>query len=108
MARLDVLVNNAGRGMKYVSARFMTEPTKFWDADPEVWRMVIDTNVNGAFYMARAAAPVMRAAGWGRIVNISMNLETMRRAGFSPYGAFQDSAGRRDRDLGAGFGRPLG
>ncbi len=48
--------------------------------------MVIDTNVNGPFLMARAAAPVMRAAGWGRIVNISMNRETMRRAGFSPYG----------------------
>lgn len=28
----------------------------------------------------------MRRAGWGRIVNVSMNRETMRRAGFSPYG----------------------
>jgi len=28
--RLDVLVNNAGRGMKYVSENFMTEPTRFW------------------------------------------------------------------------------
>ncbi|WP_419758898.1 SDR family NAD(P)-dependent oxidoreductase [Acidisoma sp.] len=84
--RLDILINNAGRGMKYVSERFLTEPTRFWETDPAVWRMVIDTNVNGPFLMARAAAPVMRAAGWGRIVNISMNRETMRRAGFSPYG----------------------
>ena len=84
--RLDILVNNAGRGMKYVSERFLTEPTRFWETDPAVWRMVIDTNVNGPFLMARAAAPVMRAAAWGRIVNISMNRETMRRAGFSPYG----------------------
>jgi 3-oxoacyl-[acyl-carrier protein] reductase len=84
--RLDILVNNAGRGMKYVSERFLTEPTRFWETDPAVWRMVIDTNVNGPFLMARAAAPAMRAAGWGRIVNISMNRETMRRAGFSPYG----------------------
>jgi 3-oxoacyl-[acyl-carrier protein] reductase len=84
--RLDILVNNAGRGMKYVSEHFLTEPTRFWETDPEVWRMVIDTNVNGPFLMARAAAPVMRAAGWGRLVNISMNRETMRRAGFSPYG----------------------
>src|SRR5664280_2807792 len=30
--RLDVLVNNAGRGMKYVSEQFMTEPTRFWEA----------------------------------------------------------------------------
>jgi 3-oxoacyl-[acyl-carrier protein] reductase len=48
--------------------------------------MVIDTNVNGPFLMARAAVPAMLGAGWGRIVNISMNHETMRRAGFSPYG----------------------
>lgn len=84
--RLDILVNNAGRGMKYVSEHFMTEPTRFWETDPDVWRMVIDTNVNGPFFMARAVAPVMRAAGWGRIINISINRETMRRAGFSPYG----------------------
>ncbi|MBE7159034.1 MAG: SDR family oxidoreductase, partial [Rhodospirillales bacterium] len=32
------------------------------------------------------AVPAMRQAGWGRIINVSMNHETMRRAGFSPYG----------------------
>ncbi len=84
--RLDLLVNNAGRGMRYVSETFLTEPTHFWETDPEVWRMVIDTNVNGPFLMARACAPVMIRAGAGRIVNISMNRATMRRAGFSPYG----------------------
>ena len=36
--------------------------------------------------MSRAAAPHMIKQRWGRIVNISMNHETMRRAGFSPYG----------------------
>lgn len=84
--RLDILVNNAGRGMKYVSERFLSEPARFWEVAPEVWQMVIDTNVNGPFLMARAAAPAMLQAGWGRIVNISMNHETMRRRGFSPYG----------------------
>ncbi|MEX6506116.1 SDR family NAD(P)-dependent oxidoreductase [Jiella sp. M17.18] len=84
--RIDILVNNAGRGMKYVSERFLTEPTRFWETDPETWKMVIDTNVNGPFLMARAAVPAMVAAGWGRIVNVSMNRETMRRRGFSPYG----------------------
>lgn len=84
--RLDILVNNAGRGMKYVSERFLTQPTRFWEVDPETWRLVIETNVNGPFFMARAAVPAMLKAGWGRIINISMNHETMRRAGFSPYG----------------------
>lgn len=84
--RLDVLVNNAGRGMKYVSEQFLTEPTRFWEVRPEVFRLVVDTNVNGPFLMARAVVPTMLRAGWGRIVNVSMNRETMQRAGFSPYG----------------------
>ena len=84
--RLDILVNNAGRGMKYVSDHFMTEPTRFWEVAPATWRLVIDTNVNGPFLMARAAVPQFLRAGWGRIVNVSMNHATMRRAGFSPYG----------------------
>ena len=84
--RVDLLVNNAGRGMKYVSEQFLTEPTRFWETDPDVWRMVIDTNVTGPFLMTRAAVPAMIAAGRGRIVNITMNHATMRRRGFSPYG----------------------
>ena len=84
--RLDILVNNAGRGMKYVSENFMTQPTKFWETAPDTWRLVIDTNVVGPFLMARAAVPAMLAAGWGRIVNVTINADTMRRRGFSPYG----------------------
>ena len=84
--RLDIVVNNAGRGMKYVSEDFMTEPTRFWETAPEAWRLVIDTNVNGPFLLARAAAPHLIAQRWGRIINVSMGWETMRRRGFSPYG----------------------
>jgi 3-oxoacyl-[acyl-carrier protein] reductase len=84
--RLDILVNNAGRGMKYVSNDFLTEPTRFWEVAPETWRLVIDTNVNGPFRMARHAVPVMLKAAWGRIVNVSVSQGTMRRRGFSPYG----------------------
>ena len=83
---IDILVNNAGRGMRYVAERFLSDPPRFWEVEPETWRMIVDTNVNGPFFMARAAVPGMIARGWGRIVNISMNHETMRRRGFSPYG----------------------
>jgi 3-oxoacyl-[acyl-carrier protein] reductase len=83
---VDVLVNNAGRGMRYVSERFLSAPPPFWETDPETWRMIIGTNVNGPFFMSRAVAPGMIARGWGRIINISMNRETMRRRGFSPHG----------------------
>jgi NAD(P)-dependent dehydrogenase (short-subunit alcohol dehydrogenase family) len=84
--KIDVLVNNAGRGMKYVSASFMEEPTRFWEVAPEIWRMIIDTNINGPFNMARAIVPHMLQQGEGSIINISMNYDTMKRRGFSPYG----------------------
>ena len=83
---VHILVNNAGRGMRFVSEKFFDTPTKFWQTDPVVWRMIIDTNVNGPFLMAREVVPHMLKQSWGRIINISMNHETMRRAGFSPYG----------------------
>ncbi len=83
---VHILVNNAGRGMRFVSERFFDTPTSFWQTDPAVWRMIIDTNVNGPFMMARAVVPHMLKQRWGRIVNVSMNHETMRRPGFSPYG----------------------
>ena len=83
---IDVLVNNAGRGMRYVSASFLSEPTRFWETDPEVWRTVIETNVNGPFLMTRAAVQRMTPAGGGSVINVSMNYETMKRRGFSPYG----------------------
>jgi NAD(P)-dependent dehydrogenase (short-subunit alcohol dehydrogenase family) len=83
---LHILVNNAGRGMKYVSPTFLTEPTRFWEVDTDTWRTIVDTNVNGPFLMAKAAVPHMLRQGWGRVINITMNHETMRRAGFSPYG----------------------
>src|SRR5258706_630133 len=54
---VHILVNNAGRGMRFVSEKFFDTPTKFWQTDPVVWRMIIDTNVNGPFLMAREGAP---------------------------------------------------
>lgn len=84
--RLDILVNNAARGMKFVSEDFMTRPSRFWELDPDAWRLVIDTNVNGPFLMARAVIPAMTAGGWGRIINVSVSNDTMRRRGYSPYG----------------------
>jgi 3-oxoacyl-[acyl-carrier protein] reductase len=83
---VHILINNAGRGMRFVSEKFFDTPTKFWETDPAIWKMIVDTNVNGPFLMARAAVSHMIKQRWGRIINISMNHETMRRAGFSPYG----------------------
>ncbi|OON62553.1 short-chain dehydrogenase [Massilia sp. KIM] len=59
--RLDILVNNAGTD----STRPCTE------LSPDEWRRIVDTNLNGPFYLARAAIAPMRAAGGGHIVNIT-------------------------------------
>ena len=69
--RIDILVNNAARGMKFVNESFMTEPKPFWEADPDMWRMVIDTNISGVFLMTRAVIPHMLRRKFGRIINIS-------------------------------------
>lgn len=84
--RVDVLVNNAGLGMRLVSERFNTEPTRFWEAPPQAWRRIVEANLIGAFNMARAAVPVMVAQGFGKVVNISTSDQTMVRRGYSPYG----------------------
>jgi NAD(P)-dependent dehydrogenase (short-subunit alcohol dehydrogenase family) len=83
---LDVLVNNAGIGMRTVNPRFLTDPQPFWDVTADGFRDVVETKLTGAFLMGRAIAPRMVAAGGGRIVNISMSEQTMTRQGFVPYG----------------------
>jgi NAD(P)-dependent dehydrogenase (short-subunit alcohol dehydrogenase family) len=84
--RIDVLVNNAARGMRFVNPHFMSDPRPFWDADPEAWRMVMETNTVGVFLVSRAVVPHMVAAGRGSIINVTINSQTMVRRGFSPYG----------------------
>jgi NAD(P)-dependent dehydrogenase (short-subunit alcohol dehydrogenase family) len=84
--RIDILVNNAARGMKFVNESFMTEPKPFWEADVDAWRMVIDTNILGVFLLTKAVVPHMLDHGSGRIINISVSQETMGRKGFTPYG----------------------
>jgi NAD(P)-dependent dehydrogenase (short-subunit alcohol dehydrogenase family) len=83
---IDVLVNNAGIGMRTVNPRFMTEPAGFWQVSPDGFRDLFATNVLGYFLVARAVVPHMLQAGRGKIVNISVNEATMRRPGFTPYG----------------------
>lgn len=95
--RIDVLINNAGVGMRLISETFNTQPTKFWDADPEAWRKIVDANINGPFLMAQAAVPQMRAQAFGKIINISTSDQTMVRTGYAPYGptkAFLEAASR--------------
>lgn len=80
---VDALVNNAGTNLPTHIRR--SEP-KFWKVEPDVWRAIFDTNVNGAFYMSHAVAPHLIERGWGRIVHHITSLRTMIRPGDTPYG----------------------
>lgn len=59
--RIDVLVNNAGTDV--------TLPID--ELSPEAWQRVINTNLNGPFMLAKYAAPYLRSAGGGHIVNVA-------------------------------------
>jgi 3-oxoacyl-[acyl-carrier protein] reductase len=61
---LDILVNNAGG----VAGQ---RPVPLEEVSDEDWNTIFDINVNAAFTLCRAAAPGMKRAGGGRIVNIS-------------------------------------
>ncbi len=58
---VSLLVNNAG----------ITRDRSAVNMSDDEWNAVLSVNLTGAFHMARALAPAMRKAGYGRIVNIT-------------------------------------
>ena len=59
--RTDILVNNAG--IQHVSP--------IADFPPERWDAIIAINLSSAFHATRLALPAMKAANWGRIINVA-------------------------------------
>jgi len=59
--RVDILVNNAG--IQHVAP--------VHDFPPEKWDAIIAINLSSAFHATRLALPAMRAANWGRIINVA-------------------------------------
>jgi NAD(P)-dependent dehydrogenase (short-subunit alcohol dehydrogenase family) len=74
LGAIDLLVGNAGIGMRTVNPRFLTDPQPFWEVSPDGYRDVLETKATGTFLVAREVVP------------FSMNHQTMRRRGFVPYG----------------------
>lgn len=59
--QVDILVNNAG--IQHV-ARVEDFPVEKWDA-------ILAINLSSAFHATRLALPAMRAANWGRVINVA-------------------------------------
>jgi 3-oxoacyl-[acyl-carrier protein] reductase len=75
--RLSILVNNAG----------VTQDTLALRMRDEQWNEVIDTNLSGAFRLARSAMRGMLKARHGRIINISSVVGSSGNAGQANYAA---------------------
>lgn len=58
---VDVAVNNAG----------ITRDAVVWKMTSARWQQVLDVHLGGTFHVTRAVVPAMRAAGRGRIVNVT-------------------------------------
>ena len=72
---VNILVNNAGQAR---SAAFLK-------TDAELWRSMIQVNLEGTFYCTQAVLPEMLTAGWGRIVNIASTAGLMGYSYVSAY-----------------------
>ncbi len=90
--RMDILVNNAGMGMSVLWQDRWVRPVRFWEVEPDQWRLFFRTNTDTQFLMSRMAVPHMMRQGWGRIVNVTTSLGTMLRSGHAPYGPSKAAA----------------
>ncbi|RMI40636.1 SDR family NAD(P)-dependent oxidoreductase [Streptomyces triticirhizae] len=72
-----VLVNNAG----------VNRDRPFLELTDEDWRRVLDTNLSGPFWLTRALAPAMLAAGGGNVVNIGATTGIRVRVDGANYSA---------------------
>lgn len=74
---VDILINNAG----YATT------LDFETISEEEFDKVMNANLKGAFFMAQAVLPSMKARGWGRIVNLTSTVSKLGPANLVHYAA---------------------
>jgi len=76
---IDLLINNAG----------VIEPVEVpvWEAGPETWWHVVETDLRGPFHCVRAVVPGMIERGGGRVINLSSGVGAGDRDIYSAYAA---------------------
>ena len=83
--RIDGLINNAGIGMSSIRPDAESKHPQIEELTAEMWDRFFAVNVRAPLLLSKAAAPHMRKAKWGRIVNNTTSYRTMHRV--LPYGA---------------------
>jgi NAD(P)-dependent dehydrogenase (short-subunit alcohol dehydrogenase family) len=76
---VTLLVNNAG----LIDAA----EVPLWEADPDQWWAVVESQVRGPFLLAHAVVPGMVAAGGGRVIGLGSGLGTRGSDVYSAYSA---------------------
>jgi 3-oxoacyl-[acyl-carrier protein] reductase len=74
---IDVLINNAGIAME----------TPFFEITENEWRRILDTNLNGMFFMAQCVCKLMAKRGKGTVVNMASKNGLDGEFGYAHYNA---------------------
>lgn len=94
---ISIVVNNAG--VSYF--------TPFEEIGDEEWDFVFQVNVKGTFIVTQEALPDMKAAGWGRVVNISSSSAQTGAVSMAHYSASKGAVISLTRTLAQELG-PMG
>jgi len=73
--KVHILINNAGINLRKPVAEFTLAE----------WKLVMDTNVTGAFLMCRAFVPHLKGHGCGRVINMTSIMSHVAMAGRTAY-----------------------
>jgi len=92
--RIDILVNAAG----------ITDRAPVPEVNPEKWLGVVDTNLNGVFWMSQAVARKMIPAGWGKIINVGSVTSTIGLGRRAAYTATKGAVAQLTRSMAAELG----
>jgi 2-deoxy-D-gluconate 3-dehydrogenase len=87
--RLDILVNNSGTTVRKQPEALTAEE----------WRLVMETNLTGAFFCSQAAYPEMVRAGGGKIINIGSMMSIFGAPYAVPYAASKGGIVQMTRGL---------
>ncbi|MFI2363506.1 SDR family NAD(P)-dependent oxidoreductase [Promicromonospora sp. NPDC019610] len=91
LGSIDLLVNNAGA---------IESEHPLWEADPDEWWSVFETNVRGPFLFSRWTVPGMIARGGGRVVDLASGASSHEmRGGSSAYNASKTALLRMGANL---------